>query len=219
AAAGPGGDHGPARLKGRVLTAAEHVVEGSEMLRRRRIVTVGLVLAMAVVALESTVVVTALPTIVGEFDRLDLYPWVFSAYLLTSTVTMPLYSKLADVFGRRRIFLFGMALFLLGSVLCGLAQGMTQLIVFRALQGLGAGALMLMGGLTALLLAMTQGSEGGGWTSLPVLVLVIATVVMLVGFVVAERRAVDPVLPLSLFRLRVMSVSAVGNTLSGAVLF
>jgi MFS family permease len=76
-----------------------------------------------------------------------------------------------------------------------------------------------MGGLTALLLAMTQGSEGGGWISLSVLALIGATVVMLVGFVVVERRAVDPVLPLSLFRLRVMSVSAVGNTLSGAVLF
>jgi len=81
------------------------------------------------------------------------------------------------------------------------------------------GALLLMGGLTALLLAMTQCSEGGGWTSPTVLLLIGATVVMLVGFVVAERRAADPVLPLSLFRLRVMSVSAVGNVLSGAVLF
>src|SRR5205814_1478322 len=110
--------------------------------RARRIVTAGLVLAMAVVALETTVVVTALPTIAGELDRLDLYPWVFSAYLLTSTVTMPLYGKLADVFGRRRIFVFGIVLFLVGSVLCGLAQSMVQLIVFRALQGLGAGAVM-----------------------------------------------------------------------------
>src|SRR3954470_3681972 len=125
--------------KGRVLTV-EPIVEGAAAIRARRIVTAGLVLAMAVVALETTVVVTALPTIAGELDRLDLYPWVFSAYLLTSTVTMPLYGKLADVFGRRRIFLFGIVLFLAGSILCGLAQTMTQLILFRALQGLGAGA-------------------------------------------------------------------------------
>src|SRR5204862_1903368 len=110
--------------------------------RSRRIITAGLVMAMAVVALEQTVVVTALPTIVGEFERLDLYPWVFSAYLLTSTVTMPLYGKLADVFGRWRIFLFGITLFLLGSLLCGMVESMTALIVFRALQGLGAGAVM-----------------------------------------------------------------------------
>ena len=74
---------------------------------------------MAVVALETTVVVTALPTIAGELDRLDLYPWVFSAYLLTSTVTVPLYGKLADVFGRRRVFLFGMVVFLAARCCAG----------------------------------------------------------------------------------------------------
>ena len=110
--------------------------------RARRIITAGLVLAMAVVALETTVVVTALPTIAGELDRLDLYPWVFSAYLLTSTVTVPLYGKLADVFGRRRVFLFGMVVFLAGSILCGLARSMTELVIFRAIQGLGAGAML-----------------------------------------------------------------------------
>ena len=110
--------------------------------RARRIVTAGLVLAMAVVALEVTVVTTALPTIAGEFGRLDLYPWVFSAYLLTSTVTVPVYGKLADLFGRKRVFLLGIALFLVGSILCGLARSMGELIAFRALQGLGAGAVM-----------------------------------------------------------------------------
>ena len=80
----------------------------------RRLITLGLVLGMAVVALETTVVTTALPTIVGEFGRLDLYPWAFSAYLLTSTVTVPLYGKLADIFGRKRVFVWGMVLFLLG---------------------------------------------------------------------------------------------------------
>jgi len=274
--------------------------------RARRIITTGLVLAMAVVALETTVVVTALPTIAGELDRLDLYPWVFSAYLLTSTVTVPLYGKLADVFGRRRVFLFGMVVFLAGSILCGLARSMTELVVFRAIQGLGAGAVMpsiftvvadlyriherakiqgvfstlwgiaslvgpglgawltitwswrsvffigvpfglaavvfficffkerveprkvsldvagsllLMGGLTALLLALTQGTEGPGWTSPLLLLLLAASLLMLGSFIVVERRAPDPVLPLDLFKLRVMSVSSAANFLSGAVLF
>ena len=117
-------------------------VDGPVAVGSRRMVTTGLVLAMAVVALEVTVVTTALPTIVGEFDRLDLYAWVFSAYLLTSTVTVPLYGKLADLYGRKRIFLFGIVLFLLGSILCGLARGMSELVVYRAIQGLGAGAVM-----------------------------------------------------------------------------
>src|SRR5262249_18833613 len=82
-----------------------------------------------------------------------------------------------------------------------------------------AGSGLLMGGLTALLLAMTQGSEGLGWASPLVLALLLGSVVMLVGFVVVETRAPDPVLPLSLFRLRVMSVSSAANFLSGAVLF
>ena len=221
-------------------------------------------------------------------------------------MAVPLCGKLADVFGRRRVFLFGMVLFLIGSVLCGLARGMTELIVFRALQGLGAGALMpsiltmvadlyrlnerakvqgafstlwgvtslvgpslgayltitwswrsvffigvpfglaaaillicffkerieprqisldiagsllLMGGLTALLLALTQGAEGSGWASPLVLGLLLTSVVMLIGLIVVERRAPDPVVPLQMFRLRVMSVSSAANFLSGAILF
>jgi MFS family permease len=217
---------------------------------------------------------------------------------------MPLYGKLADVFGRRRIFLFGMSLFLLGSLLCGVAQGMTSLIVFRALQGLGAsavtptvltivadlyplherarvqavfstlwgvaslagpgagawltltfswrsvffvglpfglaaaivlirffkehvkprkvsldvaGTVLLMGSLTAFLMALMAGGDRNNGASLTALSLLVATVVILGGFIVAERRAAEPVLPLSLFRLRVMSVSAVCNTLSSAV--
>ncbi|MCC6178042.1 MAG: MFS transporter [Chloroflexi bacterium] len=272
----------------------------------RRIVTIGLVLGMAVVAMEATVVTTALPTIVGELDRLDLYPWVFSAYLLTSTVTVPLYGKLADLFGRKRVFMFGITLFLAGSMLCGLAGSMTQLILFRAVQGLGAGAVMptvftlvadvyqlherariqgifstlwgttslfgpalgawltvaiswravffvgvpfglaagilfwrcfqervahrevkldlagsglLLVGLTTLLLSLTEGSEGAGWGSPLVAGLLAASVALLGGFIVAELRAADPVLPLGLFRLRLMTVSSAGNFLSGAILF
>jgi EmrB/QacA subfamily drug resistance transporter len=95
---------------------------------------------MSVVAVEVTVVTTAMPTVIGELGGLELYPWVFSAYLLTSTVTVPIFGKLADLHGRRRIFLGGLAVFLLGSVLCGTATSMPLLVAYRALQGLGAGA-------------------------------------------------------------------------------
>jgi EmrB/QacA subfamily drug resistance transporter len=108
----------------------------------RRIITVGLLLAMAVVAAEVTVVTTALPTVIGELGGLELYPWVFSAYLLTSTVTVPIFGKLADLYGRKPFFLGGIVVFLIGSVLCGLADSMPRLVAFRALQGLGAGAVM-----------------------------------------------------------------------------
>jgi EmrB/QacA subfamily drug resistance transporter len=108
----------------------------------RRIITVGLLLAMAVVAAEVTVVTTALPTVIGELGGLELYPWVFSAYLLTSTVTVPIFGKLADLYGRKPIFMGGIAVFLVGSILCGVADSMPRLVAFRALQGLGAGAVM-----------------------------------------------------------------------------
>ena len=108
----------------------------------RRVVTTGLLLSMAIISAEATVVTTALPTVIGELKGLELYPWVYSAYLLTSTMTVPIYGKLADLYGRKPIFLAGIALFLLGSVLCGLANSMPQLVLFRALQGLGAGAVM-----------------------------------------------------------------------------
>ncbi len=96
--------------------------------------------AIAVAALDVTVVGTAMPTIIGQLGGLSEYGWVFSAYLLASTTTVPLYSKLADIHGRKPIFLFGLALFVSGSALCGLSGSMLQLIFFRAIQGLGAGA-------------------------------------------------------------------------------
>src|SRR5919199_2749956 len=100
----------------------------------RRIVTAGLMMSMAVIAAESTVVTTAMPTVIGELHGLELYPWVFSAYLLASTVSVPIYGKLADLYGRRPIFLTGMAIFLIGSTLSGLASSMPLLVAFRALQ-------------------------------------------------------------------------------------
>jgi len=110
--------------------------------RRRWAVTVGVMTGMLLAALEATVVGTAMPTIVAALGGLAHYSWVFSAYLLTSTVTVPIWGKLSDLFGRRPMFQIGIAVFLIGSAACGIAHSMTQLIVARAVQGLGAGALV-----------------------------------------------------------------------------
>jgi EmrB/QacA subfamily drug resistance transporter len=104
------------------------------------VVAIGIMSALAVAALDGTVVSTAMPTIIGNLGGLAEYAWVFSAYLLASTVTVPLYSRMADMYGRKPIFLVGLALFVGGSVMCGFSGDMTQLIAFRTIQGLGAGA-------------------------------------------------------------------------------
>ncbi len=108
----------------------------------RLAVTVAVILATFLAALDTTVVGTAMPTIIGTLGGLALYSWVFSSYLLTSTTTVPVYGRLADIYGRKPIFIVGALLFLGGSVLCGAATSMEQLILFRALQGLGAGAVL-----------------------------------------------------------------------------
>jgi multidrug resistance protein len=96
--------------------------------------------AMMVTAMEQLVVSPAMPTIIAHLKGFDIYPWVVSAYLLASTVSTPIYGKLADLFGRKRILLFGLALFSAGSMLSGTSQSMGQLIAMRTIQGLGAGA-------------------------------------------------------------------------------
>src|SRR5689334_8469637 len=102
-------------------------------------------LSVFLAAMESTVVATAMPRVVESLGGVQIYAWVFSGFLLTSTVTMPLWGRLSDLFGRRPVYLMGLGVFLLGSALSGLAQDMTQLIAFRMLQGLGAGSLMTLG--------------------------------------------------------------------------
>jgi EmrB/QacA subfamily drug resistance transporter len=96
-------------------------------------------------AMESTVVATAMPTVVAALGGMEIYSWVFSGFLLTSTVTMPLWGRLSDLFGRRAVYTVGMGVFLVGSALSGLAQDMGQLIGFRMVQGLGAGSLITLG--------------------------------------------------------------------------
>src|SRR5690349_5032852 len=251
------------------------------------LVTLGLMLGTALAALDTTIVGTALPSIVGKLGGITLYSWIFSAYLLTSTTTVPIYGKLADLYGRKPMFLFGAALFLIGSVACGSAQTMVQLIVFRAIQGLGAGAVMpivltiigdifaleerarmqglfsgvwalssiigpalgglivdhfswrwvfyinipfgllsallliiafkekverkklsldyigtltLTGGIVALLFALLQGGTNWAWNSLQSISLFSLAAILLVLFLYYERRAHEPILPLTLFK-------------------
>src|SRR5665811_191745 len=113
-------------------------------LSRRRVilVMVGLGLGMLLAALDQTIVSTAMPKVVAHLGGFELYSWVFTAYMLTSTVTVPIYGKLSDLYGRKIFFMFGMVVFMVGSILSGGAGSMTQLIVFRGIQGIGAGGLM-----------------------------------------------------------------------------
>ena len=114
-------------------------------LGRRQILTVlgALMLGMLLAALDQTIVSTALPTIVGDLGGLNHLSWVVTAYLLAATISTPLYGKLGDLYGRKPFFQVAIAIFLVGSMLSGLSQNMLELIGFRALQGLGAGGLMV----------------------------------------------------------------------------
>ena len=274
--------------------------------RDRRLVTTALVLAMVLAALEATVVGTAMPTVVAELGGVSRYSWVFSAYLLTSTTTVPLYGKLADLFGRRRVFIAAVGLFLAGAALCGTATSFGQLIAYRAIQGIGAGGVMpvaitvvgdiytlqergrmqglfsgtwavsslvgpVVGGLITdllswrwifyinlpfgvasmlilhlvlkeeapkkahkldlggtitlivsvglLLVALLEGSQLWGWADARTLALLAGSAAGLVLFYVQERRTPEPMLPLELFRNRLIAVSNLGSALAGTILF
>ncbi|MBX6354866.1 MAG: MFS transporter [Micromonosporaceae bacterium] len=115
-------------------------------LRHRQVLLLmlGLMTGMLLAALDQTIVGTALPTIVGELGGISHYSWVVTAYLLASTASTPLYGKVSDLVGRRRVFLFAIVTFVVGSVLAGLSVNMTELILFRGIQGLGAGGLMTL---------------------------------------------------------------------------
>jgi EmrB/QacA subfamily drug resistance transporter len=282
-----------------------------ESRQRVRLIFAALLLVLLLASLDQTIVSTALPTIVGDLGGLDHLSWVVTAYLLTATVAGPLYGKLGDLFGRKPVLQAAIAIFLVGSALCGLAQGMGQLIAFRALQGLGAGGLIvvtlavvgdiipprergryqgyfgavfgvstvigpLLGGffvdnlswrwifyvnlpiglaalavigvafrtraerthhaidylgaallaadLTAIVLFTSLGGTTWAWGSWQVVSLVAASIVLLPAFVLVERRAAEPILPLSLVRNRTFAVTSavgfiVGFSLFGAVTF
>ncbi len=123
--------------------AAPAPVPGNGPRREVLIVLPGLLLAIIIAMLDQLVVSTALPRIVGELGGLSKLAWVVTAYILTSTIATPLYGKLGDQYGRKRLLMIAIVIFLIGSALSGLSHSIDQLIAFRALQGVGAGGLMV----------------------------------------------------------------------------
>ena len=268
------------------------------------ILSVGLLLLLA--ALDQSIVSTALPTIVADLGGLDHLSWVVTAYILTSTIVAPLYGKLGDLYGRRNTIFVSVAIFIAGSVLCGVATSMTFLIIARGIQGLGGGGLFVLAlsvvgdavpprergkiqgvfaavfstssvlgplaggwlsqnanwhwiffiniplglialvgfaasfkplsvrtshqidwwgaialtvGLGALTLFTSLGGRSFAWTSPSALALVAITVVGLASFIVIERRAAEPILPLNLFKMNVFWVTSILGFIVGAALF
>jgi EmrB/QacA subfamily drug resistance transporter len=273
---------------------------------RVRLIFGALMLVILLASLDQTIVATALPTIVGDLGGLEHLSWVVTAYLLASTITGPLYGKFGDLYGRKPTLQVAIVIFLVGSMLCGIAQNMPELISFRAVQGLGAGGLitttiavvgdiipprdrgryqgifgavfgvstivgpllggffvdnlswrwifyvnlpvaavamvvigavfhtraervehavdyagaaLLAGGLSAVVLFTSLGGTTFPWSSSESIVLAVLGVVLLAVFLVAERRASEPILPLELFRNRIFSVCAGIGFIIGLALF
>jgi EmrB/QacA subfamily drug resistance transporter len=279
--------------------------------RQILIVFAGLMLGMLLAALDQTIVSTALPTIVGQLGGIDHLSWVVTAYLLTSTAATPLFGKISDLYGRKRLFQAAIVVFLVASALAGLARNMGQLIAFRALQGIGGGgliamtqvivgdivsprergrymgyigavfalasvvgplaggffvdnlswrwifyinlplglvalvvtntvldlpftrvdrpidypgAVLLTAGIACMVLVTTWGGTEYPWASPVIVSLAVAGLALLVGFVMQERRAPEPIVPLRLFRDRIFNVASstgfiVGLTMFGAIVF
>ncbi|MFI9819649.1 MFS transporter [Streptomyces sp. NPDC052013] len=132
--------------------------------RRVRLVFLALMLALLLAALEQMIVATALPKIVGELHGLDKMSWAITAYLLTATIGLPIYGKLGDLLGRKSVFQFAIVVFVIGSALAGRAETMEQLIAFRAVQGVGAGGLMI--GVQAIIADIVPARERGRFMGL-----------------------------------------------------
>ncbi|MCH5584147.1 MFS transporter [Shimazuella sp. AN120528] len=283
-------------------THTEPFSESSKKTKRTR-VFVFLLITMFMISIESTIVATAVPEIVAELGNFSAYSWVFSAFLLMQSVTTPIYGKLSDLFGRKPVFLIGTAIFLVGSLLCGLATSMGLLIFYRFIQGIGAGAVMpiattlvgdlysleerskiqgylssvwgissvvgpLAGGLivqyvswawvfwvniplgiasligiqlylhekvekkkpsidylgaslfsisiSALMLILIEGGSNWGWISKPTISLFFVFAITLIFFLWWETRATSPMMPLSLWKNKLIAVANVSTLLAGA---
>ncbi|MGZ6748614.1 MAG: MDR family MFS transporter [Nocardioides sp.] len=268
-------------------------------------ILLAVMLSIGLVAIDATILATAVPSVVRDLGGFTQFPWLFSVYLLAQAVSVPVYGKVADLYGRKPVMLLGVALFVVGSLLCGVAWGMGSLIAFRAVQGLGAGAVQPMGmtivgdiyslqerakvqgyiasvwaaasvvgptlggvfsdylswrwiffvnlpiGLAAgwvlwrrfeekverrshridyagsalltaggvlLLLALLEGGVRWGWASPTSIGLVVVALALLAGFLAVERRAPEPVLPLWIFRSRVLNAAAAASFVVGVLM-
>jgi MFS family permease len=121
-------------------TVAQHL-RPAVIVPHRGVILAAALMATFIPAVESSTVATAMPTIVGNLGGFHLFSWVFAVPLLAQAVTIPLYGRLADIYGRRRVFFVGTSIFLVGTTLCGFARSTEVLILFRAIQGLGSGAI------------------------------------------------------------------------------
>jgi EmrB/QacA subfamily drug resistance transporter len=271
-----------------------------------RLIFGALLLVLLLASLDQTIVSTALPTIVGDLGGISMLSWVVTAYLLAATVVGPLYGKLGDLYGRKVLLQSAIVIFLVGSALCGISDDMIELIVFRAIQGLGggglfvvtiavvgdiiaprdrgryqgffgavfavstvigpllggffvdnlswrwifyvnipiglialaviatvfkprtdrnrhridyAGAALLAGGLSAIVLYTSLGGTTYAWGTPPMVALIVGGVALLAGFLLAERRAAEPIVPLAIFRNRVFSVAGAIGFIVGLALF
>ena len=160
-----------------VTVSTQEPLPLNETLGRGRLfsILIGVILGMLLAALDQTIVGTALPHIVASLGGLDHYAWVVTAYLLASTVSIPIWGKLSDIYGRRTFFILGMVIFLIGSALAGTSQNMTQLIIYRGIQGLGAGAMMPIA--MAIIGDLFPPAERGKWQGLIVAVFGLASIV------------------------------------------
>jgi EmrB/QacA subfamily drug resistance transporter len=158
------------------VTTQEYQPMSATLSRGRLIsILIGVILGMLLAALDQTIVGTALPRIVTNLGGFDHYAWVVTAYLLASTVSIPIWGKLSDIYGRRTFFILGMVIFLAGSALAGTSQNMTQLIIYRSIQGLGAGAMMPIA--MAIIGDIFPPAERGKWQGLIVAVFGLASIV------------------------------------------
>ncbi|MEV4619349.1 MFS transporter [Asanoa sp. NPDC049573] len=287
------------------MPAASAVHSGVGFRSERGPVLAAVMLSTALVAIDSTIIATAVPSVVDDIGGFAQFPWLFSIYLLAQAVTVPVYGKLADLFGRKPVILWGIGVFLVGSLLCGFATSMTLLIVFRVVQGLGAGAIapatitivgdiytlqerakvqgyvasvwgissvvgptlggvfseyvswrwiffvnlplcllagwmimrsyherrtparpvidypgavLLTAGLTLVILGVLEGGQSWAWDS-PTSVAILGGGALLLGaFLLVERRTSEPVLPLWVFRRRLLLASGTVSAGAGAVL-